>query len=60
MDDNYKLEDTLTTIQSQLTELDRVVLRTALKGSVSGDTKRKVNSLLADIQRRFNSLPESN
>lgn len=57
--ENWKIQDTLSSIQAQMQEIDRMVLRASFDARVSGDSKRKVEMLLVDIGKRFNSLPET-
>jgi len=58
MMEDWVLHDTLTTIQSQMQDVDRIILRSSINGCISGDSKRKVCRLLDDIKQRFESLPE--
>lgn len=56
--EQWKIQDTLSRIQAQIQEIERIGLRAAFDGRVSGDTKRKVKMLSDDIARRFAELPE--
>lgn len=56
--DDYKIQDAASSIQAQLQEIERMVLRLGFDRRVSGDSKRKVKMLCDDVARRFAELPE--
>ena len=54
---HWKLEDQITTIDSLLSDVNRILLRTALKGGVSGDTRSQTRYKLQKALEVFDQLP---
>lgn len=54
---NWKLEDDITTIDSLLHDVNRTLLRAALKGGVSGDTRNQTRYKLQKALEVFDRLP---
>lgn len=58
MQDNHRKQDTITSIQAMMQELERILLRAAMNDErgLSGDSKRKVAWMCDDIKRKFGEI----
>ena len=55
----YALEDSLTTIQSLLQDVERTFMRVALKGCITEDSRRDAHYKLAMLTAVIDKLPSS-
>lgn len=57
-EDDWRIEDNSQSIQAQMHEIDRMLLRATLHKRMSKDSKVKIYAMLDDIKSRFENFPD--